>query len=283
MNDVLLRAERLTVGRPGRPGVLRGVDVAVPTGGFTAVVGPNGCGKSTLLLTLARILRPTAGRVVLAGRDLAEHRPRDLACTLALLPQQPTAPDGILVRDLVLRGRQPHRGALAPVRSRDREAVREALAATGTLDLADHPLARLSGGQRQRVWIAMALAQQTPAVLLDEPTSFLDVAHQIDVLDTCSALTGTGRTVVAVLHDLSLAARYADHVVVLHNGEVAAAGPPEAVVTEQVLADVFDLPARVVPDPETGRPLVIARDRRPHRSAGTLDPSPLETPCPTRG
>jgi len=259
----LLRTRGLGVGRPGRPDVLRDVDLTIPAGGFTAVVGPNGCGKSTLLLTLARILRPSAGTVELLGRDLAGFRPRELARSLALLPQQPTAPDGILVRDLVLRGRQPHRGPLTPVRPQDRAAVNEALVATRTLDLADTQLSRLSGGQRQRVWIAMALAQRTPAVLLDEPTSFLDVTHQIDVLDTCSALVRQGRTVVAVLHDLSLAARYADHVLVLHDGELAATGTADQVVTEELVGRVFDLPARVLPDPETGRPLVVPRDRRP--------------------
>ncbi|GAB3458176.1 ABC transporter ATP-binding protein [Kineococcus endophyticus] len=278
--EPLLQAEGVTVGRPGRPEVLRSVDVTVPAGSFTAVVGPNGCGKSTLLLTLARILRPTAGRVLVQGRDLAQFRPRDLARTLALLPQQPEAPDGILVRDLVLRGRQPHRGALTPVRAADRAAVEDALRTTGTLDLADGQLARLSGGQRQRVWIAMALAQQTPAVLLDEPTSFLDVAHQVDVLDTCSALVRGGRTVVAVLHDLSLAARYADHVVVLRDGAVVAAGFPDDVVTERLVAEVFDLPARVLVDPETGRPLVVPRDRRPPALAPPPVPTVEDQPCP---
>ncbi|WP_168582667.1 ABC transporter ATP-binding protein [Gephyromycinifex aptenodytis] len=260
--SALLEARGLVVGYPGRPAVLHGVNVSIPDGAFTAVVGPNGCGKSTLLLSLARLLRPQAGEVFVRGRNSRSFSPRELARTLAVLPQQPSAPDGIIVRDLVLRGRQPHRRPFAPPTASDRAAVDAALAVTATTGLADRPVARLSGGQRQRVWIAMILAQDTGALLLDEPISFLDIAHQVDVLDVCAALVDRGGAVVAVLHDLGLAARYADHVVVVHAGRVVASGTPADVVTAEIVGEVFGLAARVVPDPETGTPLVVPR-RRP--------------------
>ncbi len=262
----LFEVRGVRVGYPRQPDVVRDVDLRLPSGGFTAVLGPNGCGKSTLLLTLARLLRPASGSVRLHGRGLADYAPRDLARTLAFLPQQPLAPDGILVRDLVMRGRQPHRRFLVPASADDHRAVDAALAATATDAIADRPLTDLSGGQRQRVWIAMTLAQDTQAVLLDEPTSFLDIAHQVDVLEACAGLVARGRSVVAVLHDLGLAARYADHLVVMRAGRVVAAGAPARVVTADLVEDVFGLPCRVIADPETGTPLVVPR--RPHSASG---------------
>ena len=261
----------LSVGYPRLPDVITDLDLALPAGGFTAIVGPNGCGKSTLLLALARLLRPARGDVRLHEVALASYGARDLARTLAFLPQQPLAPDGIRVRDLVLRGRQPYRRFLQPATAADHAAVDAALAATGTHDLADAELTELSGGQRQRVWIAMTLAQDTDVVLLDEPTSFLDIAHQVDVLDACADLVRTGRSVVAVLHDLGLAARYADHLVVMRAGRILAAGAPSDVVTPDLIDDVFGLRCRVLPDPETGTPLVVPRR---HRPAGARDADP---------
>lgn len=259
MNDALFEVEGLSVGYPRVPDVIAGLDVRLPAGGFTAVVGPNGCGKSTLLLTLGRLLRPAAGQVRLHGRDLHDYPARDLARMLAFLPQQPLAPDGIRVRDLVMRGRQPYRRFLLPADAEDHAAVEAALAATGTAGLADVELSGLSGGQRQRVWIAMTLAQDTQVVLLDEPTSFLDISHQVEILEACAALVAKGRSVVAVLHDLGLAARYADHLLVMRAGRLVAAGAPREVVTADVVEEVFGLPCRVVDDPETFTPLVLPR------------------------
>ncbi len=259
----LFRIEGLTAGYPGRREVLAGLDLTLPAGGITAIVGPNGCGKSTLLLTLARLLRPESGRILLQDNEITTMRPRELARRVAFLPQHPVAPEGVRVRDLVMRGRQPHRSFLMPPTERDHAVVTDALMITGTAELADHEVGRLSGGQRQRIWIAMALAQDTDVMLLDEPTSFLDIAHQVEVLGACATLTdpqnGRDRSVVAVLHDLGLAARYAQHMVLMDGGAVAAAGTPEQVLTTERVAEVFGFAARVVPDPETGTPLVVPR------------------------
>lgn len=261
MSATIFETADLAVGYPRLPDVISGLDLELPEGAFTAVIGPNGCGKSTLLLTLGRLLAPRSGVVRLRGQDIAHMRPRHLAQTLAFLPQHPFAPDGIRVHDLVLRGRQPYRRFLAPPTADDQRAVAAALDATGTRELADRELASLSGGQRQRAWIAMILAQDTDVVLLDEPTSFLDITHQIDVLEICASLVRTGRSVLAVLHDLGLAARYADHLVVMQDGHVAASGPPADVVTSELLEEVFALPSNIITDPETGTPLVIPRRR----------------------
>lgn len=258
----LFEVRRLTVGYPRRPAVLADFDVDVPSGGFTAILGPNGCGKSTLLLTLARLLRPAAGTVRFHGRLLSEPGGRELARSLAFLPQQPLAPEGIRVRELVLRGRTPHRRMLLPPTPDDLDAVDAALHATGCAELAQVEVATLSGGQRQRVWIAMTLAQQTKTVLLDEPTSFLDITHQIEVLDACAGLVAQGRSVVVVLHDLNLAARYADWILLLDRGRLVCAGPPRYVVQPDQIETAFRLACRVVDDPETGTPLVVPRSNR---------------------
>jgi iron complex transport system ATP-binding protein len=238
--------------------VVHGVDLAVPTGRVTVVVGANGCGKSTLLRGLGRLLRPTAGRVTLGGRDVASMGPRRLAAVLGLLPQQPLAPEGITVADLVGRGRYPHQGAFRRWTTEDAEVVAQALAATGVHDLADRRVEELSGGQRQRVWIAMVLAQQPEVLLLDEPTTFLDVAHQVEVLDLLAGLNRErGATVVMVLHDLNLAARYADHLVVMGEGRILREGDPAEVLTVDTVREAFGLASVVVPDPVTGGPLVV--------------------------
>lgn len=257
MSAPLFRTRAVSVGYPGRPRVIDDLDLELPRGGFTSIVGPNGCGKSTLLLALGRLLRPEHGAVFFDGVDLQSYAPRALAHRLAFLPQQPMAPEGICVRDLVMRGRQPHRRFLLPPSRQDVAAVETALAVTGTADLADAPVHDLSGGQRQRVWVAMAFAQDTDTVLLDEPTSFLDIGFQIDVLDACAQLVAAGRSVVAVLHDLGLAARYSDHMIVMREGQVEAAGRPAEVVQATTVEKVFGLPCRVVNDPETSSPLVI--------------------------
>jgi len=252
-----LIADGLSAGY-GEATVLDGLDLAIPPEKITVIVGANACGKSTLLRTLSRLLPARRGKVLLDGKSIHHLPSRELARTLGLLPQSPIAPEGIAVADLVSRGRHPHQGVFSRWRREDDEAVAAALAATKTEDLAERPIDELSGGQRQRVWIAMALAQETDLLLLDEPTTFLDISHQIEVLDLLTDLNQTrGTTVVMVLHDLNLAARYADHLVAMANGRLHVAGPPEAVLTEENVRQVFGLQSRIVTDPTSGRPAML--------------------------
>ncbi len=243
--------------------VVHDLDLELTDGSFTAIVGPNGCGKSTLLRALGRLLRPAGGQVLLDGRAIQKTSTRDVARVLGLLPQTPTAPDGLTVADLVARGRHPHQSWLRQWSSDDEAVVAEALSWTDMAGFADAPVDALSGGQRQRAWISMALAQGTDLLLLDEPTTYLDLAHQVDVLELIARLhTERGRTVAVVLHDLNLAARYAQRLVAMRDGVLVAEGTPEEVLTEQLLAEVFELEARVVPDPVTGTPMVVPVRRR---------------------
>ncbi|WP_340384258.1 ABC transporter ATP-binding protein [Streptomyces sp. SS7] len=251
-----LAARGVTVGYGART-VIEDLDVAIPPGVITTIIGPNGCGKSTLLRTLARLLKPSGGTVVLDGEDIAGLRTRDVAKKLGLLPQAPVAPEGLTVSDLVARGRHPHQSWLRQWSSDDAAVVERALAMTGVSDLAGRAVDTLSGGQRQRVWISMTLAQGTDLLLLDEPTTYLDLAHAIDVLDLVSDLQGSGRTVVMVLHDLNLAARYSDHLVVMRSGAVLAQGHPRDVITAELLHEAFGLCARVIDDPVGDRPLIV--------------------------
>jgi iron complex transport system ATP-binding protein len=241
--------------------VVEQLDLEIPDGSFTVIVGPNACGKTTLLRAFARLLRPRHGGVYLDGGLITSRSSKEVARELGLLPQSSIAPDGITVADLVARGRYPHQRLLRQWSRDDERAVAEAMAATQVTDLAERIVDELSGGQRQRVWLAMALAQQTPILLLDEPTTFLDIAHQVEVMDLCAQLHADGRTLVAVLHDLNHACRYATHLVAMREGKIVAQGPPAAVVTEETVDAVFGLPCRVVDDPETGTPLIVPRGR----------------------
>ncbi|MFI5835711.1 ABC transporter ATP-binding protein [Micromonospora sp. NPDC051300] len=242
----------------GERRVVEDLSLHVPTGKVTIIVGPNACGKSTLLRGLARLLPASSGAVLLDGASIHSTPSREVARRLGILPQGPVAPDGITVSDLVSRGRHPHQGYFRRWSGDDEAAVAAALTATDTLDLAPRAVDELSGGQRQRVWIAMALAQRTGILLLDEPTTYLDVSHQVEVLDLLTDLNQTeGTTVVMVLHELNLACRYADHLVVMSGGAVAAAGEPGDVLTEQVVEDVFAMPCRVIPDPVSNTPLIV--------------------------
>ncbi len=254
-----LRAEAVTLGYRDRT-IVEGLDLAVPDGEVTAIVGPNGCGKSTLLRGLARLLPVKAGRVLLDGKDLAKTPTKAVAQRIGLLPQAPIAPEGLTVAELVAHGRHPHQGILRRASHEDDLVVAQALELTGTTGLAERLVDELSGGQRQRVWIALALAQQPDILLLDEPTSFLDIAHQIEVLDLVRTLNrDSGTTVVMVLHDLAMAARYATHLVAMRDGRILAEGDPRAVVTEDLVHEVFDVRCRILTDPETGTPVVLPR------------------------
>jgi iron complex transport system ATP-binding protein len=251
----------------GQRTVIERLTAQIPPGKITMIVGANACGKSTLLRGLSRLLKPASGMVTLDGTDIHARPARQLARSLGLLPQHPTAPDGITVRDLVGRGRYPHQGFFRSWSADDERAVQEALTATDTLELADRNVDELSGGQRQRVWIAMALAQETDVLLLDEPTTYLDLAHQVEVLDLITDLNRQrGTTVVIVLHDLNLAARYADHVIAMKRGRIVAEGAVRDVVTENMVKDVFGLDCRVAPDPVSGAPLIIPLGRHHARS-----------------
>lgn len=277
-----LRSVELGYGRADAPPVVGPVDLDVPAGRVTALIGANGCGKSTLLRGLTRQLPLRAGSAEVLGRGLGDYSAREYARSVALLPQHPVAPEGMTVAQLVARGRHPHRGLFGGVSAEDDAAVADALEHTDLVGLADRDVAKLSGGQRQRAWLGLVLAQRTPVLLLDEPTSYLDLAHQVGMLDLVRALTrpedagsaaapegggvpGTARgpvTVVAVLHELNLAARVADHLVAMKAGRIVAAGTPAEVLTPALLSDVFELDADVTPDPLLGHPVVLPRGGR---------------------
>ena len=249
--------------RYGPQTVCTGLNLRIPDHCFSVIIGPNGCGKSTLLRSLCRLLAPSAGQVLLDGRDIQRRPARELARELGLLPQGALVPEGLRVAELVARGRYPHQSLLRQWSRADAEAVSEAMAATDVSDLAGRRVDELSGGQRQRVWIALVLAQQTPLLLLDEPTTYLDLSHQIELLELFRRLNRDGgRTLVAVLHDLNHACRYADHLIALRHGRVVAEGAPARIVTVELVRELFDLDCVIIEDPVSGTPLVIPRGKR---------------------
>ncbi|MFI6815926.1 ABC transporter ATP-binding protein [Nonomuraea sp. NPDC050328] len=256
MTEVRLRAQNLEL-RYAERVVSTRLSLDVPDGSFTAIVGANACGKSTLLRALVRLLRPAEGSVQLDGRDVGSYAPKALARSLGFLPQDPLAPEDIKVHQLVGRGRFPHQPLLAFWSAADEEAVAEAMETAGVSGLADRPVNELSGGQRQRVWVAMVLAQRTPYLLLDEPTSFLDLAHQYRLLALLARLRDQGRTVIAVLHDINQACRFADHLIAMKDGRIVAEGAAARIVDAALIKDIFDLPSVVVPDPVTGTPMIV--------------------------
>ena len=256
-----LVARGVTLGYDNRV-VVEDLSVEIPEGAVTVIVGPNACGKSTLLRALSRLLKPGRGQVFLDGRSIHAYPAKEVARRLGLLPQTSIAPDGITVADLVARGRHPHQRIWQQWSAEDERIVLEAMAATRVLDLSSRHVDELSGGQRQRVWVAMALAQQTPLLLLDEPTTYLDIAHQIDLLELCRELNRShGQTMVAVLHDLNHACRYADHIIAMKDGAIVAQGAPNDVVTAELVEDVFDMPCLIINDPVSQTPLIVPKGR----------------------
>lgn len=260
-----LRADSVTLRYDERT-ISQDLSVSIPDGSFTVIVGPNACGKSTLLRALSRLLAPSSGQVILDGKGISDISPKETAKRLGLLPQSSIAPDGITVADLVARGRYPHQSFLRQWSKADEEAVITAMEATRVTDLSGRMVDELSGGQRQRVWVAMVLAQQTPILLLDEPTTFLDIAHQIELLDLLADLNDQGRTIIAVLHDLNHACRYASHLIAMKDGTIVAKGRPAAIVTSDLIETVFDMPSLIIPDPITSTPMVVPKSRRQLRS-----------------
>ncbi|MDQ0207558.1 ABC transporter ATP-binding protein [Alkalicoccobacillus murimartini] len=242
--------------------ILHGIDVVIPSNRINVIIGANACGKSTLLKTMARLIKPESGNITLDGKSIAKFPPKQLARVLGILPQSPIVPEGISVTDLVGRGRFPHQSLLQTWSKKDYDAVAEAMEIMDITELADRNIDELSGGQRQRVWIAMALTQQTDILFLDEPTTFLDITYQVEILDLLTDLNRKrGTTIVMVLHDINLSARYADHIFALREGELIAEGPPSEVITTALVKDIFDLECTVVKDPVSLSPMVIPKGR----------------------
>ncbi|GBG07241.1 iron dicitrate ABC transporter ATP-binding protein [Paenibacillus agaridevorans] len=255
------QVERIVAGYENRT-VIHGVDLVIPSHKISVIIGSNGCGKSTLLKTMARLIKPESGTITLDGKPLGKIPPKQLARVVGLLPQSPIVPEGITVTDLVGRGRFPHQSLFGNWTKKDYAAVAEAMETMRITEFANHNIDELSGGQRQRVWIAMALAQETDILFLDEPTTFLDITYQVEILDLLTDLNRkAGTTIVMVLHDINLSARYADHIVAMHEGKLVAEGAPSEVVTSTIVKDIFGLDCTVIPDPISGSPMVVPKGR----------------------
>ncbi|MBQ4901400.1 ABC transporter ATP-binding protein [Paenibacillus sp. Marseille-P2973] len=271
----LFQAEQLVAGYENKT-VIQDVSLVIPSHKISVIIGANGCGKSTLLKTLARLIKPTSGAITLDGKPLGKLPSKPLARVIGMLPQSPIVPEGISVADLVGRGRFPHQSLFGGWTKKDNEAVAEAMRIMDIMEFANHPIDELSGGQRQRVWIAMALAQETDILFLDEPTTFLDITYQVEILDLLTDLNRKhGTTIVMVLHDINLSARYADHIFALHQGKLVAEGEPSEVITSTLVKDIFGLDCTVIEDPISGSPLVVPRGRyhvNPDISAEFLPP-----------
>ncbi|MDN6241566.1 ABC transporter ATP-binding protein [Corynebacterium variabile] len=261
IHDHSISVANLRVGyTPDRP-VISDLSLNIPGGQVTTIIGPNGCGKSTLLRAIGRLIPSQGGEVHLGDTDIGSMKRKDIAKTIGVLPQSPISPPGLIVSDLVSRGRHPHQSWIRQWSSSDEEEVNAALEMTDVAELADRSVDSLSGGQRQRVWISMVLAQHTDVLFLDEPTTYLDLAHSIEVLDLVNRLRrDLDRTVVMVLHDLNLAIRYSDNLVVMRDGDLIATGKPEEIITSELLKDVFELDATVIEDPVVGGPLIVPND-----------------------
>lgn len=254
-----LSAENLTLGY-GSKIICEALDVTIPTGQLTVIVGPNGCGKSTLLKSLCRLLNPKQGNVILNGDQIQRMPSKEVAKLLGFLPQSSPTPERVTIEELVSRGRYAHQELFSQWSIEDEQAVKQAMQVTRIEEFAEHTVDALSGGQRQRVWIAMLLAQQTPILMLDEPTTYLDISHQLELLELFKKLKQQlGHTVVAVLHDLNQACRYADNLIVLRCGEIVAQGPPDEVMTESLVKHVFGLDSVIIPDPVTSSPMIVPK------------------------
>ncbi|NOU99846.1 ABC transporter ATP-binding protein [Paenibacillus planticolens] len=252
-----IEAQHLTL-TYGDTSIYEDLDIAIPKGKITVFIGSNGCGKSTLLRSLARLLKPTNGSILLDGQEIAKLPTKEIAKRLSILPQGPVAPEGLTVLQLVKQGRYPYQSWLQQWSAEDEEMVTKALKATNMQQYADRSVDSLSGGQRQRAWIAMTLAQGTDTILLDEPTTYLDMSHQIEVLDLLFELNAKQqRSIVMVLHDINLACRYAHHIVAIHNKKIAIQGKPEDIITEETIQTVFQMDCQIIQDPLFGTPLCI--------------------------
>ncbi|MCC9624504.1 ABC transporter ATP-binding protein [Thalassospira sp. MA62] len=256
-SQIAISAEDIDVAY-GKSLIIEQLNVAFPAGKVTAIIGPNGCGKSTLLSAMSRLIRPVSGQVVLDGRDLSRYAAKPLARKLGLLPQNATAPEGLLVSDLIRLGRHPHQGMLRQWSDQDQKAFDHAVDAAGVAQLLDRPLDRLSGGQRQRAWIAMTIAQDTAVMMLDEPTAFLDIGHQLEVFSVIGKLRAMGRTCVLVLHDIVSAARFADNIIAMKDGKIVANGTPDQVITTDLIRTLYEVECELVADPVFGSPVITS-------------------------
>ena len=267
MNSHILSADRMSAGYDSKK-IISDISLTIPDKKITVIIGANGCGKSTLLKSFSRLITPSQGHVLLVGKDISALPPKQVAQKLGLLPQSPSAPNGIKVTDLVARGRFPYRQFMKTMTSHDFQAVEEAMEIMGITKLADRSIDELSGGQRQRVWIALALAQQTDILLLDEPTTFLDISYQIEILDLLTDLNRKKMTtIVMVLHDINLSARYADYLFAMKSGSLAAQGHPREIITPELMKEIYGLDCMVTEDPVSLTPRIVPKGRHHLKAA----------------